>query len=76
MCSVFNSHNPILGDPKISETYLWMLTMCNDDMPQHGLDDMEGAQVTFLQSVLLAEAFPTLSKKVANFFVCDTAHLP
>lgn len=53
-----------------------MLTMCNDDMPQHGLADMEGAQVTFLQSVLLAEAFPTLSKKVANYFVCDTVHLP
>ena len=53
-----------------------MLTSRDDDVPQCGLNDVEGAQITFLQPVLIAETVPTLSKKVADFIICATIHLP
>jgi hypothetical protein len=53
-----------------------MLTMRDVDMPQCGSNDIEGAYVPFLQLVILAESLPTLSEKVTNFSVCQTAHLP
>lgn len=53
-----------------------MLTICYDDMPQLGFNDIEGTYVSFLQLTVLAESLPSLPKKVTNFVVSKTAHLP
>lgn len=53
-----------------------MLTAHDADMPQCGINDVESTQVTFFQPILLAEAAPTLSKKVTNFFICQASDLP
>jgi hypothetical protein len=37
----------------------------DNNMPQCGFDNIEGADVTFLEAVLLAELPPALYKKVA-----------
>jgi hypothetical protein len=53
-----------------------VLTARDSNMPQRGLDDVEGAQVACLESVILAEALPAHSDDVAMPLVCSTTHLP
>lgn len=45
-------------------TYLFFIA-CDSDMPHCGFDNLEGADVTFLEPVLLAEPPPALYKQVA-----------
>jgi len=46
-------------------------------MPNCGFDNIEGADVTFLETVLLAEPPPALYKQVAATILDrDTTHLP
>jgi hypothetical protein len=45
-------------------------------MPQCGFDDVEGAQVAWLDPVLLAEALPGHSDEAAVVLVCSTMHQP
>uniref|UniRef100_A0A0A9H5P6 Uncharacterized protein n=1 Tax=Arundo donax TaxID=35708 RepID=A0A0A9H5P6_ARUDO len=45
-------------------------------MPQCGFDDIEGADVAFLETVLLAKSHPTMQKPVALILVWETTHLP
>jgi len=44
--------------------YLFFIARDND-MPNCGFDNIEGADVTFLETVLLAEPPPALNKQVA-----------
>lgn len=60
----------------IRNGFIFVLTTRDSDMPQCGFDDVEGAQVAWLQPVLLAEALPALSKNVAGIVGCGTTHLP
>jgi len=45
-------------------------------MPQCGFNDIEGADVTFHEIILLAERCPTLLKHVALILAWKTTHLP
>ena len=45
-------------------------------MPQCGFNDIEGADVTFHEIILLAERCPTLHKHVALILAWKTTHLP
>jgi hypothetical protein len=55
---------------------IYVLTMLDSDMPQRGLDDVEGTQVACLEPVLLAEALPASSYNAAVFLVCGSMNLP
>jgi hypothetical protein len=45
-------------------------------MPHCGFDDIEGADVTFLDIVLLAKSPPAMHEKKAAVVAWDTTHLP
>ena len=45
-------------------------------MPHCGLDDIEGADVSYLEAVLLAEPPPTSPKHVAPLLRWESKHLP
>ena len=60
----------------MADLIYFFLTACHDNMPHCGFDDIEGADVTFLDIVLLAECPPAMHKKVAVFVAWDTTHLP
>jgi len=57
-------------------SFIFVLTVCDSDMPQCGFDDVKGAQVACLEPVILAEALPALSNNIARALVCSTTHLP
>jgi hypothetical protein len=45
-------------------------------MPQCGFHDIEGADVTFLETICPAEHHPALHKNEAVILAWDTIHLP
>ena len=53
-----------------------LLTAHDINMPQSGFDDIEGADITLLESVILAEPLPTQPNPVAAMLVRVTTHLP
>jgi hypothetical protein len=62
--SVFNSH---------SRTYY---IMCDNDMPQCGFNNVEGADVAFLETVLPAKLLPTPHDNEAVVLAWETTNLP
>jgi hypothetical protein len=59
----------------MAELVYLFLVACNNDMPQCRFNNIEGADVTFLETVLLAESPPALYKLAATLD-WDTPHLP
>jgi hypothetical protein len=60
----------------IAELIHLFLTTRDNDIPQCGFDDIEDADASFLETVLLAELPPTPAKQVAALFVSETMHRP
>ena len=50
--------------------------MSYDEMPQCGFDDIEGADVSYLKPVLLAEQLPAQSNLAVVFVVCTGDYEP
>jgi len=60
----------------ITELIHLFLTPCDNNVPHCGLDDIEGADVSYLEAVLLAEPHPTIPKLVAPLLRWESKHLP
>jgi hypothetical protein len=50
--------------------------MCDDDMPQLGFDDIEGADITNLQFVLPAELLPSQLNSIITILLPVTTNPP
>ena len=52
------------------------LAACDNNMPQCGFDDVESADVPYLQPVLPAELHPARSNMITTVAVHDATNLP